>query len=297
MPQIDIIIDDRVVGRITFDEAPARLEAERIAAGFMLVIPSQVELAMASTLDPAPMLSNLRGSISVESGSAASLTLGIARDDRWYLGAVEQTPKPASLTWVGSLAALARFETIRDGASPRLKIDFQGEACWLVPPALGRPRRWRTEPSLVSGTVRLTYPREVWVQMLRELSVAENVLVEIPLPSTPPSPWDGVWNALLEARTAFEQGGSTSWKACVSAARLALEKWEGIEKEDMGPGWTPPSKADRESRTRTQRLDNLRWHLKQVVNVAPHESADVWTRDDALLSLATLSSLLARRKP
>lgn len=64
--------------------------------------------------------------------------------------------------------------------------------------------------------------------------------------------------ALVNARKAFEQGGSTGWKGYVTAVRLALEKWQGIEKEQMGPGWSTPSQADRRARTKKERLDNLR---------------------------------------
>jgi hypothetical protein len=72
--------------------------------------------------------------------------------------------------------------------------------------------------------------------MLQSVGAAENVLVEIPLPGKPSPEWDGVWSALI-AKNAIEQGGSTGWKGCVTAVRLALEKWRDIEKEQMGAGW------------------------------------------------------------
>ncbi len=129
------------------------------------------------------------------------------------------------------------------------------------------------------------------------LGTAENVLVEIPLPGSPSLDWDEVWKALIDARNAFEQGGSTGWKGCVTSVRLALERWQQIEKEDMGPGWKAPSMQERKDRTKKQRTDNLRWHLYQCAHLGAHSSADEWTRDDALLLLSTLSALLAERKP
>lgn len=126
--------------------------------------------------------------------------------------------------------------------------------------------------------------------MLRKLGVAENVLLEIPLPTSPPAPWDEVWNALTEARDTFEHGGSTGWKGCVTAVRLALDKWRQIEEEDLGP-------TDKQARTKLQRFENLRWNLLQYAHYGPHSRADEWTRDDALLMLAALSTLLAVRKP
>jgi hypothetical protein len=133
--------------------------------------------------------------------------------------------------------------------------------------------------------------------MLRKLGIAENVLVEVPLPGSPSPNWAGVWRGLIDARNAFEQGGSTGWKGCVTGVRLALEKWQQLEPEDKGPGWVSPSRSDREARTKKQRLDNLRWHLLQVAHLGAHTGAEDWTRDDALLMLSTLSVLLAERKP
>lgn len=133
--------------------------------------------------------------------------------------------------------------------------------------------------------------------MLRKLGIAENVLFEIPLPRSPLGSWDEVWRALVEARDTFEHGGSTGWKGCVTAVRQALKKWQEIEKEDMGLGWKAPTPQERDTRNKVQRIDNLRWHLLQLAHYGPHSYADEWSRDDALLMLAGLSTLLAVRKP
>jgi hypothetical protein len=83
----------------------------------------------------------------------------------------------------------------------------------------------------------------------------------------------------------------------VTAVRLALEKWQGIEKEQMGPGWSSPSQADRRARTKKARLDNLRWHLLQIAHLGAHTGSEEWSREDALLMISTLSALLAERNP
>jgi hypothetical protein len=101
----------------------------------------------------------------------------------------------------------------------------------------------------------------------------------------------------VEARDTFEHGGSTGWKSAATAVRLALEKWHEIEPEDHGPGWQTPKAAEKQARSKEQRLDNIRWHLLQLANYGPHSHADEWARDDALLMLAVLSALLAIRKP
>lgn len=293
MLQVDINIGGTHVGRITFDDAPVQLIAHRTATGFNLIIPATIELEYTNGSKPCPMLSNLCGTISVDMESGVEMELGIIKDNWWYIGGKSESAK---LVWSGFVSTLTKFEIIRDGKSPILKIKFHGEACWLLP-NIDKTYLIRSEPYNFSDKVQITYPKEVWIKMLRGLQVAENILVEIPLPSEPPAPWDEVWKALVEARDAFEQGGSTGWKGSVAAIRLALEKWQGIEKEDMGPGWKPPSQQERVSRSKKQRLDNLRWHLLQCAHLAPHSSADEWSRDDALLMLSTLSALLAERKP
>ena len=295
MSQVDINIGGTPVGCITFDKSPDRLIANRTATGFNLSIPAIVELEYTNKSNPCPMLSNLCGTISVDiaSGAEMEMELGIVKDDWWYTGGKSESAK---LVWSGLISALTKYEIIRDGKSPVLKIKFHGEACWLLP-NIDKTCLIRSGPYNFSDKVQITYPKEVWIKMLRGLQVAENILVEIPLTGEPPSPWDEIWKALVEARNAFEQGGTTGWKACGTAVRLALEKWQGIEKEDMGSGWKSPSPQERESRSKKQRLDNLRWHLFQCSHLAPHSGADEWSRDDALLMLSTLSALLAERKP
>lgn len=292
---IKIDIGGIPAGQIIFNDAPAQLITSRTATGFNLSIPATVELEYTDSSKPCPMLSNLCGTISVDMESGAEMELGIIKDDRWYTGGKSESEKLV-LVWSGLISALTTFEKIRGGKSPKLKIKLHGEACWLLPYNDGN-KRVRTEPYSIDRDVQITYPTEVWIKMLRGLQVAENILVEIPLPSAPPTPWDEIWKALVEARNTFEQGGSTGWKECVAAVRLSLEKWQDIEKEDMGPGWKSPTKEEREGRSKKQRLNNLRWHLLQLAHLAVHSSADEWSRDDALLMLSTLSALLAERKP
>lgn len=290
---IKIDIGGIPVGQIIFNDAPAQLIANRTATGFNLTIPATIELEHASSSAPCPMLSNLWGTISVDMESGAEMELGIIKDDWWYIGGKSESAK---LVWSGLISALTKYEIIRDGKSPILKIKLHGETCWLLP-NIDKTYLIRSGPYNFSDKVQITYPQEVWIKMLRGLQVAENILVEIPLPNSPPAPWDEVWNALIEARNAFEQGGSTGWKSCANAVRLALENWQKIEKEDTGPGWKSPTVQERENRTKRQRFDNLRWHLLQCAHLAPHSSADEWSRDDALLMISTLSTLLVEREP
>lgn len=289
------------IGRIIFKENPARLHANRTAGGFNLSLPVHISLRVGIKGEPLPMLSNFRGEILASDG----LEVGRAYWDDWYNSGWSQdgsggiAKMDVTMNWLGSFDELAHYEKIRNGGVPKFDIRFRGELCYLVEePKTGH--LVRTIPRSVysdRGSVAVSYPKEAWVEMLRSIGAAENVLVEIPLPGKPSPDWDGVWNALVDARKAFEQGGSTGWKGCVTSVRLALEKWRAIEKEQMGVGWKAPTVPEREARSKRERLDNIRWHLLQVAHLGAHTGADEWTRDDALLLLSTFSALLAERKP
>lgn len=296
----------RPVGSINFVESPERLSAHRTASGFEMRVPIVINFDTVKKDDPLPMVGNFRGEVFAKDISGALMVVGRVWSDSWETGNVyyseessPSTSKDHYLIWAGALADLALFERARDGRSPALAIRLSGEFCHLLT-GVHPHFRVRTEPRRIysrSGNIEVTYPKEVWVETLRVLGVAENVLVEIPLPGRPSPEWDDVWKALVEARNAFEQGGSSGWVNCVRSARLALEKWQQHEAEDKGPGWVSPSRADREARTKKQRLDNIRWHLYQLAHKGVHTGAEEWTRDDALLMLSTLSALLAERKP
>ncbi|MDQ3803060.1 MAG: hypothetical protein M3416_04305 [Acidobacteriota bacterium] len=298
---------DRNEGTITFEENPRQLHADRTADGFKLSIPVKIGFYTVTESAPRPMLSNLRGTVLADGSNSPKFEIGRIYSEDWFTAYSRGQDEPetirereASLTWQGSLAELVLFEKIREGNAPQLEISLRGEFCYLLQGA-HRFYGVRTEPqrfySRSGNSARVSYPREVWNKMLQSLGVAENVLVEVPLPGNPSGDWDPVWRALIDARNYFEQGGSTGWKGCVTSVRLALEKWRGVEVEDPGPGFVRPSQADREARTKKQRLDQLRWDLLQMAHQGPHTHTEMWTRDDALLMLATLSALLAERSP
>lgn len=303
---IDIEYGSRVISSISFVEGPQYLSAERTASGFKVRIPLVISFWTVKQNDPLPMISNLHGEVFVKVGAAtgAHRQIGRIQSDSWHTGGVyvsehssHKSDTEVQLTWEGTLADLALFERMRDGQQPTLSFNLRGEFCFLLPNLVPH-LRLRTEPQRIyprTSYIEVTYPKEVWIEMLRRLGVAENVLVEIPLPSSPFAGWDDVWNALIDARSAFEQGGSPGWVNCVRSCRLALEKWQKREPEDKGPGWVSPSVQDREARTKKQRVDNVRWHLYQLAHKGAHTGAEEWTRDDALLMLSTLSALLAER--
>src|SRR5262249_51650529 len=293
----------------TFDESPVHLQASRTATGFNLLLPFSISLASVIKDTPAPMVSDIRGII-LAGSQGERVEIGRLFCDSSYTASERNRDSSQKdhehtgyLTWRGSFVDLAYFNKLRDGGPVQFFVQLEWRLCYVFYRKMGEVDHtfstlpeWR-RPSTMELSVG--YSKEVWVKMLRSLNVAENVLVEIPLPVCPSSDWDGVWEGLRNARDAFEQGGSTGWKNSMMGVRLALERWQQIpnEKEDQGPGWKRPTQDELKDRTKKQRFDNLRWHLYQACHRGAHTGADEWTRDDAVLLLSTLSALLCERKP
>jgi len=256
-----------------------------------------VELELRATIDPQPLVSDLSATMTAIDDQQRAIFLGRARHDGWFTGAVPKSNVSTGLVWEAPLVALAAYEKFRDVQRPHFRIALLGQLSFLLPPASGR--RVRTEPQQVYGDVEITYPTETWIRAVREVGVSQAIYLEVPLPSSPPRPWDAVWRSVAEAATAFERGGETGRKGAILAARQALDDWRNIdgEREDIGPGWKHPDKNDRESRTARQRLDAIRWHLREFAHLAAHSGAERWSREDAVLLLSSVSALLALRRP
>ena len=149
------------------------------------------------------------------------------------------------------------------------------------------------------GQVEITYPTEVWMRAIRDVGASHTILLDVPFSHSPPEPWDAVWRSVAEAATALEQGGETGRRAAIVAVRQAFDAWRTIEgeQEDLGPGWKPPKKEEREARTARQRVDAIRWHLRDYAHLAAHSEAKQWSREDAMLLVSSISALLAIRRP
>lgn len=303
MSALEITINGENVGTVRISSRVPWMR--RTATGFLAHIPLEIalrdhprtELRSQPNVSQRVLLSNLFGTLFAVNAKGEQALLGSVRSEKSYRGpSSPDSPIPGQLVWEGSFAELAFLERYREGQSPKFYLELVGTACLLLalPEKIYdlRSNEWES-----FGRSNFEYPKEEWINCLRQLKIADNVLVEIPLRSTPPAPWDGVWEGLIEARNSFEQGGTTGWKGTVTASRLALERWQKIEKEQMGPGWTAPSPADRQQRTKRERLDNIRWHLLQLAHLGAHSGSDEWTRDDAVLMLSVLSALLAERNP
>lgn len=296
---ITIELNGRNIAFLTLVRSLPSLHAYRVGSGFTLRLPAVIQTVSVPSGQPRLMINNLHGEVLVKDSAGAATQVGRLRCDEWVTGYSHRPPENSyrseheiGLVWSGTFADLALVERARDGRPPALSINLKGEYCFLLP-GLSPDYSVRSEPQRLyssHGQVEVSYPREVWVEMLRRLGVAENVLVEIPLPGRSANPrWDEVWEALVGARQAFEQGGASGWQSCVVRVRQALELWRKIEGVQTGP----PVASQRSKR---ERLNNLRLALYENTHNFIHPQ-DEASRDDALLMLATLSVLLAERKP
>lgn len=284
----DIVLGRTTVGKWEFPNA-TQLQAERIGGGLLIRLPSVLTIRY-SGRGPQPLASNLSMQV-----IADGRELGTATDMGLYSAANPQSELRISMLWRVPSAVLEQYEHLRNGGSVRFTFACRGEICGLVDP--GNGVQLRSAPEMVTGSVEVSYAREAWTTMLNAVGYGLNVLVEVPLRPAPPAPWDEVWQALADARTSFDQGGTTGWRNCVTSVRHALELWQRHEQEDHGPGWTAPSTNDRRARTAKQRLDNLRWDLLQCAHQGPHTHGDDWSREEAVFLLSSLAALLGVRNP
>ena len=280
MSHVNISLRGEAVGSVAFDQPDKALGGVRTASGFRLHLPATITFHPPQDESPL-LLEKLQATL-----SASGVEVGVARYPEAFRSVTGK--RSFSFGWDWTVSALAVYEQLRAGREAEFSITLSGDIRYLLP---GQGSKeicsiaWTfSEPGIVR------YSRDVWTSTLRLLNLRDAVLVEIPFKSDPPSGFEPIWQALRDARDSFDQGGSTGWKNCVTSVRLALEEWRRVEEEDQGP-------KELKSRTKAQRIDNLRWILMQYAHFAPHTNADAWTRDDALLALSTLCALLAVRKP
>ena len=287
--QINITFGHESVGVVRFIQPDVQLGAVRTLSGFRVNIPASMTFSAPSGSGLPLTLEHLRLTI-LGDDSGKQIELGTASCD-----SIHTTPMrdaPVTFSWDWTLGGFAFYEQIRAAREPKFRLQLCGDIRYiLVGPNGGRTGK---EPCSVATKFyewgEVSYSKQAWTKMMRDVGVQDSILVEIPFPSDPPTGWEPIWAALRDARDSFDSGGSTGWKNTVTSVRLALEEWRKIEVEDKGP-------SDLQKRTKSQRIDNIRWHLIQLAHYAAHTKADEWTRDDALLLLSTLCSLLAERKP
>ncbi len=294
MDTINIQLGGETVGSVRFIQG-AEVGAVRTASGVRVQVSAAMTLSPPSNKLPLT-LENLRATLFAHDGKR-EIEIGTASCEAIFTTPMRDAPIQFSWDW--TLSAFACYERIRAGREPNFRLQMFGDIRYVLV-AQGGSRTGKEPCSVAtrfyeSGCV--SYSQRVWTKMMRDVGVQDSVLVEIPFRSDSPSGWEPIWDALRDARDSFDSGGSTGWKNTATSVRLALEKWQDLEKENQGPGWKRPDRLDLEARTKSQRADSIRWHLIQLAHYAAHTKADEWTRDDALLLLSTLCVLLNVRKP
>jgi len=291
MDNIEVQLGRVTVGRWRFPNA-SQLQAQRISGGLLLRIPSTLVLTY-NGAGPQPLVSNL--SVQVLHNGCE---LGVASDPNFYLAANPENELQIAMIWRAPSSVIEHFEQARAGAAVNFTFTCRGEVCALIDAGTpGQRLQLRTAPQRFGGSLDVNYPLESWNRMLNAVGHGLHVLVDVPLRPAPPSPWAEIWQSVTDARSSFEQGGTTGWRNCVTSVRHALELWQQHEQEQHGAGWHAPTMNERRQRTRTERFDNLRWDLLQCAHEGPHSHGDDWARDDAVLMLATLAALLKVRAP
>lgn len=297
-----------------FEESKKGFSIRPMADGFGLTLNTNIEV---SAPRPGPLgqgtshvlappraicLSNLRIEIKSES-STGGVFLGTAFDREIHHFLQPGSRTPIYQEWQGRIGALERFERERNGSDVNYFLECRGSVELIedlsvtVNQKTTRNIAVRTMPEAIQIQLRVNFPKEAWVAAMRGAGLSQALCVEIPLGAAHAAEWIAVWQTVDEARRHFEAGGTTGWNACVVAIRKALDAWQAIEGEkvDKKPGM--PSRQDLEAQSKRERLDDLRWQLRQCANLAPHSRHEEWTREDAAFMLASLSGLLAIRKP
>jgi hypothetical protein len=292
-------------GNWTLEDSQTGFSIQRIADGFVLRLVARI--ASKQPLPRLALLSGLHADIK-DGASPGRELLGTAFDRNNYWIQAGQIPETvAYLEWRGNMAAFEKFEANRVGHAPQLVLSCRGfmefqEMLTLNVDTRKRPPETRsvqirTSPMQIACEMTLNLPKDAWVAAINSAGLRQAILVEIPLPPARPEPWASVWEALDEARRYFDQGGTTGWNGCVTAVRKALDAWQQIDGEKTEWEATKPKRDELEAKSKDDRFKGLRWQLQQCAHLAPHSPDKEWTRDDAVLMLATLSGLLVTRKP
>jgi hypothetical protein len=279
------------VGSIEFETQPRQPACERTAEGFKILTPIKVALPAPQHPEKTPMICNLRGSVRTTQPAGGTIELGCVVCVTRYTAPTYEAP--AYLEWRGSLPALALYEKLRARGPVKFEFRVAGDV-WFITRASGLADRVCWAPVPFFEVEHLTYPSDSWARVLRQLGVSDIVAVEILLANDPPTGWGQVWAELSNAKSELERGGSTAWRNCALGVRRALEEWRKIEEEEEEKDSTRTPLRDR---SKEQRFGDLRRHLKNYADRPVHTSADEWSREEAVLMLASLSALLAVRKP
>lgn len=183
MAEVNIWENDTRVGKVLFDEHPTYLSYARTADGFNVRIPAEISLKSSPPDEPLLCLKNVRLTFSLEYAPGSKFELGRLRDDDYHTAYVDkkqsESPRPLDLVWSATLPALLAVETHRAGKLPELHVKFEADLSYIIlteqwqDHVRTQRKRFRvfTVPQRVTENVVLTYPAEVWSEMVRKVLI------------------------------------------------------------------------------------------------------------------------------
>lgn len=181
MAEVNIWDNSTRVGKILFDEHPPFLSFARTAAGFNLGIPAKLFLNSAPHKEPQLCLNNLRLTFSLRYTPGTQLELGRLHHDSFLTAHVSNKPSESSqhlqLLWSATIPALLAIESFREDKQPTIHVQFQAELCYIIIIEQwqdhGRTANQRfnvmTVPQSLSDETDLTYPVEIWNDMVKKV--------------------------------------------------------------------------------------------------------------------------------
>jgi hypothetical protein len=291
--KIDLKLNNSlIVGSIAFMPASAAFPNKRTASGFQISFPARLIFPPREPGSDPLLIENLAARFEA---SGNGTEIGVMRLAEPLVTGTHD--RIIHFVWESGFNTLAFYERVREGKEPSFQVMVSGSMRRLFPVRNNQSYEFQFASSPADPFFEQTvvhYSREAWTDTLKQLGFRDSFIVEIPYPSDPPAKaWNEVWNALRDARNAFDQGGSTGWRGAATHVRHALEKWQEIQGDEVDLGQNLPPKQ----RSKKQRIDNVRWNLYQLAHLSAHSGADEWTRDDAMLLLSTVCALLAVRTP
>jgi hypothetical protein len=285
---VEITVGGETIGDVRFVDPGEHFSIARTVSGFHLELP--VILTLRRTLERKrfPLLTGLRAIFTIRAGAGQGMELCRPACDQMFKGTCSNCQ--CSLRWSGRLDDLAVYEKLRECMRPSFNVTVLGDVAFLRDEA-GEALKFDTAPETFMGHGTVEYSPEIWAKALRTLGISETIMIQIPLPAVPPNGWEEVWVELSNARAALERGGTTALRDAAVAVRRALEEWRKLETEGIAHG------KQLKDRSKRERLDDLRLHLKNFADFAAHTGIQEWSRDDVVLMISTLAALVAVRNP
>lgn len=276
--KIDLKDASQNIGTLIFSTDARQLQAARTAGGMIVWFPAEATFPFLAKGSPNPYLTDVR--LIVFQGG---IEIGIGADPGFHWG---QGSRPFAVGVRLTAPVLAAVERVRNGGRVAFRLHVDAK-CGLVVDDGGSGIVNR--PTIVTADVDIELDRDRWVDILHSTGWGENIVCEVALPPRPEPPWDEVWKAVRSARDALDRGGPSGWKACITEARTALEKWRTIEPLDTG------ANVGSSQLTRQQRFDVLRQSVHRFTHDAVHSDAERSTRAEAVMILGAVAGLLGAR--